>query len=71
MRRDPHLARWRAAPPPSPRAGLGEVVLALCALVALASLEPRLLDGVSLDGLTAFWPVVRTLAIAAGLWGYL
>jgi len=46
-------------------------MLAVGALAALAILEPRLLDGFSLDGLAALRPIVRSLAIAAGLWGYL
>ena len=58
-------------PPPPPGAGAGRLMLAVGALAALAILEPRLLDGFSLDGLAALRPIVRSLAIAAGLWGYL
>ena len=67
----PHLPpAWLDEVPP-PDAGEGRLILAVCALVALVSLEPAILDGLAFHNLAAVGPVVRALAIAAGLWGWL
>lgn len=65
------LPDWRRDVPPPPDGGPGGLVLAVCALVALAALEPRLLDGLYFDRLDALRPVADSLAIALGLWGWL
>lgn len=58
----------RGDPPiPTSRSGLGRLVVALCALIALAMLEPQLVAG--FDGVGAFRWVVDSLAAAAGDWG--
>lgn len=65
------LPDWPRDVPPPPDAGLGRFVLAVCALAALAALEPRLLDGLYFDRLSASRPIADSLAIALGYWGWL
>jgi hypothetical protein len=54
---------------PVPQCGsvFGRVILAACALVALAILEPRLVAD-TLDGVAAFWSAVSSPAFAVGEW---